>query len=108
MIQETLSLLEHQLTKTGVHLKAELDPKLPSVHGNAGKLQQVFLNLFLNARDAMTAGGTLEVRTWAEDSGARVEVADTGPESPRSTCAAFTILSSPPNRRARAPDSGCR
>jgi two-component system NtrC family sensor kinase len=48
------------------------------VHGNAGKLQQVFLNLFLNARDAMDGGGVLSVRTWAEESGARVDVSDTG------------------------------
>ena len=44
---------------------------LPPVHGNAGKLQQVFLNLFLNARDAMEPGGALEVRTWARGTGAR-------------------------------------
>ena len=56
VIQETLSLLEHQLTKAGIQVKTELDPELPPVHGNAGKLQQVFLNLFLNARDAMGSG----------------------------------------------------
>jgi PAS domain S-box-containing protein len=78
VIQETLSLLEHQLQKSGIQVNADLDPSLPPVYGNTGKLQQVFLNLFLNARDAMTAGGTLEVRTWREESGAKVEVADTG------------------------------
>jgi two-component system NtrC family sensor kinase len=78
VVQETLSLLEHQLQKAGIEVKTSLEPDLPPVHGNAGKLQQVFLNLFLNARDAMAAGGRLEVRTWAESSGARVEVADTG------------------------------
>ena len=78
VIQETLSLLEHQLQKSGIQIKTDLDPGLPPVHGNAGQLQQVFLNLFLNARDAMPAGGTLEVRTWPEGSGARAEVADTG------------------------------
>jgi hypothetical protein len=78
VIQETLSLLEHQLQKSGIQVKTDLDPGLPPVHGNAGQLQQVFLNLFLNARDAMQAGGTLEVRTWPEGSGARAEVADTG------------------------------
>jgi signal transduction histidine kinase len=78
VIQETLSLLEHQLQKSGIQVKTDLDPGLPPVHGNAGQLQQVFLNLFLNARDAMPAGGTLEVRTWPEGSGARAEVADTG------------------------------
>jgi signal transduction histidine kinase len=79
VVQETLSLLEHQLQKSGIQVKTDFDPDLPGVHGNAGKLQQVFLNLFLNARDAMTGGGTLEVRTWSEGAGAKVEVADSGP-----------------------------
>jgi len=79
VIQETLSLLDHQLEKAGIRVKMELDPDLPSVQGNAGKLQQVFLNLFLNARDAMTGGGALEVRSWADGTRARIEVADTGP-----------------------------
>jgi len=82
VVQETLSLLEHQLTKSGIQIKTDMDPNLPAVQGNAGKLQQVFLNLILNARDAMTAGGTtggtIELRSWAEGSGARVEVSDTG------------------------------
>jgi signal transduction histidine kinase len=78
VIQETLSLLEHQLQKSGIHVHVHLDSELPSVNGNAGKLQQVFLNLFLNARDAMSAGGTLEIRSWADGLGARIEVSDTG------------------------------
>jgi signal transduction histidine kinase len=78
VIQETLSLVEHQVKKAGVEVRTHLDPALAPVHGNAGKLQQVFLNLFLNARDAMESGGVLEVTTSAEDSGARVEVTDTG------------------------------
>jgi signal transduction histidine kinase len=78
VVHETLSLLEHQLTKSGIQIKTDMDPNLPAVHGNAGKLQQVFLNLILNARDAMSAGGSIELRSWAEGSGARVEVSDTG------------------------------
>jgi len=78
VVQETLSLLEHQLQKSGVQVHSDLDPELPSVNGNAGKLQQVFLNLFLNARDAMSGGGTLEIRTWADGLGARIEVSDSG------------------------------
>jgi hypothetical protein len=78
VIQETLSLLEHQLQKSGIQVKCDLDPTLPPVHGNTGKLQQVFLNLFLNARDAMSSGGALEVRTWREGAGVKVEVADSG------------------------------
>jgi len=78
VVQETLSLLDHQLQKSGVQLKTDLESGLEPIYGNAGKLQQVFLNLFLNARDAMSGGGTLEVRTWSDGSQARVEVADTG------------------------------
>jgi PAS domain S-box-containing protein len=78
VIQETLSLLEHQLQKTGIQVRTELDPELGPVHGNAGKLQQVFLNLILNARDAMRSGGVVEVRTWQEGARARIEVADSG------------------------------
>ncbi|HUE02847.1 MAG TPA: ATP-binding protein [Bryobacteraceae bacterium] len=78
VIRETMSLLEHQIQKVGVEVKLDLAPGLPTVHGNAGKLQQVFLNLFLNARDAMDGGGVLSVRSWPEESGALVEVSDTG------------------------------
>ncbi len=78
VIQETLSLVEHQVKKAGIEVRTRLDAALAPVHGNAGKLQQVFLNLFLNARDAMENGGVLEVTTSAEESGARVEVSDTG------------------------------
>ena len=78
VVRETMSLLEHQIRKVGVEVKLELAGGLPPVHGNAGKLQQVFLNLFLNARDAMDGGGVLSVRTWAEESGAGVDVSDTG------------------------------
>jgi signal transduction histidine kinase len=78
VVQETLSLLEHQLQKSGIQVKAALDDEVPTVHGNAGKLQQVFLNLFLNARDAMANGGQLEVRSVADGAGAVIEVSDTG------------------------------
>ena len=78
VVQETLSLLEHQLKTSGIQVKSELDASLPAIHGNTGKLQQVFLNLFLNARDAMSGGGTLEVRTWWDNGVVKVEVDDSG------------------------------
>jgi two-component system, NtrC family, sensor kinase len=78
VIQETLNLVEHQLRKSAIEVKVDAQQGLPPVKGNAGKLQQVFLNLFLNARDAMEAGGTLAIRVWSEDGFARIDVADNG------------------------------
>jgi signal transduction histidine kinase len=54
------------------------DDKLPRIKGSPGKLQQVFLNLFLNARDAMEKGGALVVQTSAHDGHVLVTVADSG------------------------------
>jgi two-component system, NtrC family, sensor kinase len=78
VIQETLNLVEHQLRKSAIEVKLDTQPALPPVKGNSGKLQQVFLNLFLNARDAMETGGTLAIRVWSEDGFARIDVADSG------------------------------
>src|SRR5208283_3672762 len=63
VIQETLSLLDHQMKKAGLEVRTDFDDGAPAITGNPGKLQQVFLNLFLNARDAMAPGGLLDVRT---------------------------------------------
>ncbi|MCC6590261.1 MAG: PAS domain S-box protein [Bryobacterales bacterium] len=78
VVRETLSLIEHQLEKSGVRVEFEGADALGCVRGNFGKLQQVFLNLFLNARDAMDVGGALRVCTKELDSLARVEVTDSG------------------------------
>ncbi|MHB1021458.1 MAG: GAF domain-containing sensor histidine kinase [Acidobacteriaceae bacterium] len=63
VIRETLVLLEHQFKTAQVTVDMSLEDHLPAIHGNQGKLQQVFLNLFLNAKDAMNGGGTLCVKT---------------------------------------------
>ncbi|HEX4772728.1 MAG TPA: ATP-binding protein [Bryobacteraceae bacterium] len=78
VLRETIGLVEHQFEKTGIVVRVDLAESLPYVRGNAGKLQQVFLNLFINARDAMSSGGTLKVRTWAEGTLAHIEISDTG------------------------------
>jgi signal transduction histidine kinase len=78
VVQETLNLVEHQLKKSQIEVKLDAPHSLPAIKGNAGKLQQVFLNLFLNARDAMDAGGTLSVHAWSEGGFARIDVADNG------------------------------
>jgi two-component system, NtrC family, sensor kinase len=77
IIIDTLSLLEHQFQTSRIRVQDELCDHLPPIQGNAGRLQQVFLNLFLNAREAMPKGGTLKIST-ANGDGVRVVVSDTG------------------------------
>ncbi|MBV8050553.1 MAG: GAF domain-containing protein [Acidobacteriaceae bacterium] len=77
VISDTLALLEHQFKTSRIKIQDELSHHLPPISGNPGRLQQVFLNLFLNAKDAMVNGGTLRVATWNGD-GVNVLVADTG------------------------------
>jgi hypothetical protein len=84
VVRDVLSLLEHQLSRTRVKVRLELGDDVPEVMGDENKLQQVFLNLILNAQDAMASGGWLTIKTSAsppasEDSQEVVAiVSDTG------------------------------
>jgi PAS domain S-box-containing protein len=77
VIKDTLTLLEHQFKTARITVQHDLYPDLPTIHGNTGKLQQVFLNLFLNAKDAMPGGGTLSIST-NNGQHIQVKVSDTG------------------------------
>ena len=63
VILDTLSLLEHQFKTAQINVDLALVEALPFISGNPGKLQQVFLNLLLNAKEAMPEGGSLRVST---------------------------------------------
>jgi PAS domain S-box-containing protein len=77
VIADTLALLEHQFKVAHIDVRPELNDRLPLIQGNAGRLQQVFLNLFLNAKDAMVGGGVLNVATMNGEF-VSVRVSDTG------------------------------
>jgi signal transduction histidine kinase len=78
VINDVLALLEHQFQAGRITLRRELSSAPVTVVGIEHQLQQVFLNLFLNARDAMPKGGWLTIQTCMDGPHATAEVADTG------------------------------
>ena len=78
VLDETLSLVQHPFKTARVNVIRNFTDTLPVVLGSTTRLQQVFLNLFMNARDAMPNGGMLEVRTAAHNGSVEVEITDTG------------------------------
>jgi two-component system NtrC family sensor kinase len=83
VVEEVLTLVAHPFRTAQVKVNRNLQQELPSVLGSNNKLQQVFLNLFLNARDAMPSGGIVEIRTAAHNGSVEVEIIDTGGGIPR-------------------------
>jgi signal transduction histidine kinase len=61
-----------------LELLLEKDASLPSIVADPDQLQQVFLNLLLNARDAMPGGGRLTVKTFRRGNDVCVSICDTG------------------------------
>jgi two-component system NtrC family sensor kinase len=78
MLEETLDLFQPHLRGRRIDLQRRLEAPLPPVNGNRGRLQQVLMNLLLNAVDAMPGGGTLTVAARSVNDRVRLEVSDTG------------------------------
>ena len=80
VLDDTLQLLEPQLRRSQIRIIRDYGDELPQVHANAVKLQQVFTNLILNARDSIANGdGRITLATRNGEEGLlTVEVADNG------------------------------
>jgi PAS domain S-box-containing protein len=80
LLHDTLVLLEHQFKTAQIHVETDLLGSLPHIQGNQGKLQQVILNLLLNAKDAMhaTSQATLRISTEKQADRIYLRIRDTG------------------------------
>jgi hypothetical protein len=63
VIENTLSLLSHQKNFKNIETQLDLQPDLPVIKGDDSQLSQVFINIILNAIDAMPNGGNLRIQT---------------------------------------------
>ncbi len=78
VLTETMKLVRSQKEFSKIVVVENLAPDLPLVHGDKNQLQQVFLNLSLNAVEAMEQGGTLSITTAAENGNVQIIFQDTG------------------------------
>jgi two-component system, NtrC family, sensor kinase len=87
LIGRLLPLLEHVVRKRGISMTTSIPADLRSVAGDAGRLQQVFINLLMNAVEATPPDGLISIKAWSSSNdgraGVTVEVTDTGAGIPR-------------------------
>jgi two-component system NtrC family sensor kinase len=83
VLTRTVKLMSNEINLNNTELDLQLSNNLPPVHGSAHNLQQVFLNLILNALQAMPDKGNLRIKSYAEDDSVRIDVSDTGIGIPR-------------------------
>jgi len=85
LLKQSVELLNHQLALQEIEVVLDLAPQLPMLNIDGGQIQQTFLNLMLNAAEAMGHGGTLMLKTslTADGKHVSIQVRDTGPGIPK-------------------------
>jgi signal transduction histidine kinase len=78
VIGDVIAIVEYEFKASRIEFVLALHAQLPVVFGHANYLQQVFLNLLLNARDAMPKGGTIRFTTDVRDSKVTIIISDSG------------------------------
>ena len=78
VLSKTLNFVANEILINKIQLNKELSLNLPGIKGNQHNLQQVFLNIFLNAIQAMPDGGILTVKSYVENNSIRIDISDTG------------------------------
>ncbi|MFA6384503.1 MAG: PAS domain-containing protein, partial [Candidatus Omnitrophota bacterium] len=77
-IESIVNILEHQFSLSSIEIKKNYGADLPPIMGDERQLQEVFMNLFSNAREAMPQGGTIEITTSLQPDAIQIVVKDTG------------------------------
>ncbi|MBI4208102.1 MAG: hypothetical protein HY538_00145 [Deltaproteobacteria bacterium] len=86
VLKEALSFTEFEIRRSGITLRTDLSPHLPRIYGTKGALSQVAVNLFINAKDAMSTkkNGEISIRSFQTENGEAVfQVKDSGCGVPR-------------------------
>ena len=76
-IKTSVAILRREYGRR-IEINEEYDPALPLIEGRSGQLNQVFINILLNAAHAIADEGTIKVKTWAEATTVHVSVTDSG------------------------------
>ncbi len=79
VVQDSFHFFKTQCAKEGVELVRALSPNLPEIFADPSQLNQVLVNLVVNALQSMSGGGKITVRTWSSDHHVYLSVEDTGP-----------------------------
>jgi two-component system NtrC family sensor kinase len=79
VVQDSFYFFEGQCFKEGVELVHALSPNLPEIIADPSQLNQVLVNLVVNALQSMSGGGKITVRTWSSDHHVYLSVEDDGP-----------------------------
>lgn len=78
LVEDVLSLMSYAVTKTGIHLRKELDSNLPKVMLDQHKIGQVVMNMLLNALQAVKEEGEIHVKTYSDNGWCCIAVSDNG------------------------------
>jgi signal transduction histidine kinase len=83
VLEEIITVTRPQIEQSQIHLVEKLLPSLPLINGSHDALKQAFLNILLNAVQAMDGGGTLSIETTANNGTLSVVIKDTGVGIPK-------------------------
>ena len=83
IIESSINLIQYDKRAKDIIIKKELSPSLPPAVVDANQLSQVFVNLILNAIDAMSEGGSLTLRSYTKNHSVVIQFEDTGVGIPK-------------------------